>query len=317
WSRFLREANSRRAARRNVHHHYDLSFELYRRFLDADLQYSCAYFETPDVTLEEAQAAKKRHIAAKLVLTPGQRVLDIGCGFGGMALSLAQWAEVEVDGVTLSTEQQAYAAERAAALGLGRSVRFSLTDYRDVEGPFDRIVSVGMFEHVGRPNYETYFRQVARLLQPGGVALIHTIGRSTGPSTTDPFTAKYIFPGGYIPALSEVAPAIERAGLKITDLEVLRFHYALTLRAWRDRFEANREAIAKLYDERFCRMWEYYLIGAEMGFRFGDHVVFQFQIAKPPASAIPLTRRYIAEIETALASPADHKIDKKARVIKA
>jgi len=300
WEKQLRERNERRTARRNVAHHYDLALDLYRRFLDADLQYSCALFETPRATLEEAQAAKKRHLAAKLYLSPGQRVLDIGCGWGGLALTLAAESGVEVDGVTLSSEQLKTATERAAAAGLSSRARFSLTDYRDVVGPYDRIVSVGMFEHVGRPQYLAFFDQVARLLSDDGVALIHTIGRSEGPSTTDPFTAKYIFPGGYIPALSEVMPAVERAGLRVTDIEILRLHYAETLRCWRERFDAHRSRIAELYDERFCRMWEFYLSGAEMGFRYGSHVVFQIQLAKR-TDALPITRDYIAERERAAA----------------
>jgi cyclopropane-fatty-acyl-phospholipid synthase len=299
-ARTLEERNARRQARRNVAHHYDLSLELYRAFLDEDLQYSCAYFERPDMSLEEAQLAKKRHIAAKLALQPGQRVLDIGCGWGGMAISLAAWTGAKVEGVTLSSEQLAAATSRAEALGLGNHVQFSLTDYRDVEGPFDRIVSVGMFEHVGRPNYDAFFAQVARLLTDDGVALIHSIGREDSPSVTDPFTAKYIFPGGYIPALSEVLPAVERAGLWVTDVEILRLHYAETLKAWRERFARSREAMAQLYDERFCRMWEFYLCGAEMGFRYGRHMNFQLQLAKR-RDALPITRDYMAEGEEALA----------------
>jgi cyclopropane-fatty-acyl-phospholipid synthase len=302
WKRTRDEANARAAARSNVAHHYDLSLELYRRFLDEDLQYSCAYFERPDATLEEAQAAKKRHIAAKLLLTPGARVLDIGCGWGGLALSLAQEAGAVVDGVTLSREQLATATKRAEALGLEARARFSLTDYRDVAGPYDRIVSVGMFEHVGRPNFQAYFDQVARLLADDGVAVIHSIGRAEGPSTTDLFTAKYVFPGGYIPALSEVLPAVERAGLRVTDVEILRLHYAETLRCWWERFQAKRNEIAEIYDERFCRMWEFYLAGAEMGFRYGTHMVFQLQLSKS-LTAVPITRDYIGEAEAALAAP--------------
>ena len=305
WSRMMREHNERQSARRNVHHHYDLSVELYRAFLDTDMQYSCAYFEHPDMTLEEAQEAKKRHLAAKLSLAEGQRVLDIGCGWGGMALSLAAWTGVVVDGVTLSTEQLATAQARAKALNLDHQARFTLTDYRDVAGPYERIVSVGMFEHVGRPNYQAFFDQIARLLTDDGVAVIHSIGRAEGPSTTDPFTAKYIFPGGYIPAISEVLPAIERAGLRVTDVEILRYHYADTLKCWLDRFWARREDIAKLYDERFCRMWEYYLAGAEVGFRHGGHMNFQLQLTKR-FDVLPMTRGYIEQAERALADSAGH-----------
>ncbi len=297
------ERNAREGARRNVSHHYDLSVDLYRCFLDDDLQYSCAYFEGEGASLDEAQAAKKRHIAAKLLLRPGLRVLDIGCGWGGMALSLARWGGVRVDGVTLSTEQCETANARAAAAGLAERARFSLTDYRDATGPYDRIVSVGMFEHVGRPNYDEYFAKVAELLTDDGVALIHSIGRSDGPSSTDLFTAKYIFPGGYIPALSEVLPSVERAGLWVTDVEILRLHYARTLRCWYDRFQARRAEVAALYDERFCRMWEYYLAGAEMGFRFGAHMNFQIQLAKR-RDAVPITRDYLDQNEARLASAA-------------
>ena len=299
WSSLVRENNARRDARRNVKHHYDLSVELYSAFLDSDLQYSCAYFERDEMTLEEAQAAKKRHIAAKLALAPGQKVLDIGCGWGGLALSLAEAADVSVRGVTLSDEQLTMARARAATQGLSDRVSFSLTDYRDIDGHFDRIVSVGMFEHVGRPHYQAFFDAIAERLTDDGVALIHSIGRSSGPSTTDRFTAKYIFPGGYIPALSEVLPAAERAGLWVTDLEVLRLHYAKTLHRWYERFQANRAEMAALYDERFCRMWEFYLAGAEMGFRYGDHMNFQIQLAKS-VDALPLTRGYIDQAEQAL-----------------
>ena len=303
WARLVDEHNARNEARAHVHHHYDLSNQLYRAFLDADMQYSCAYFERDDMTLEEAQAAKKRHIAAKLALADGQKVLDIGCGWGGMALTLAQNAGVSVRGVTLSDHQLAVANDRARAAGLADRVGFSLTDYRDVTGPFDRIVSVGMFEHVGRPNYQAYFDTVARLLTDDGVALIHSIGRFTGPSATDPFTAKYIFPGGYIPSLSEVLPAVERAGLLVTDVEILRLHYAKTLRCWFERFQARRAEMVELYDERFCRMWEFYLAGAEMGFRWGDHMNIQLQLAKRN-DALPLTRDYMARAERAMAERA-------------
>ena len=288
----IREANQRVAARRNVAHHYDLSDALYRRFLDADMQYSCAYFANPEMTLEEAQLAKKRHIAAKLLLAPGQRVLDIGCGWGGMAITLVEEAGVLVDGVTLSTEQLSGATQRAEAKGLSDRARFFLTDYRDVAGPYDRIVSVGMFEHVGRPNYQAYFDGVARLLDDNGVALIHSIGRPEGPNVTNAWVAKYIFPGGYIPALSEVFPAIERAGLFVTDVEILRIHYADTLRCWRERFATCRAEVAELYDERFCRMWEFYLGISEMTFRHRGHFVFQLQLSKR-SGTVPVTRDYM------------------------
>jgi cyclopropane-fatty-acyl-phospholipid synthase len=296
------QSNARRAARRNVAHHYDLSVDLYRRFLDPDLQYSCAYFPHPGASLEEAQAAKKRRLAAKLLLQPGQRVLDIGCGWGGLALSLAKAAEVDVHGVTLSTEQLALANARAEAAGLAGRARFTLTDYRDVTGPYDRIVSVGMFEHVGRPNFQAYFDQVAKLLADDGVAVIHSIGRADGPAFTQGWISKYIFPGGYIPALSEVIPCVERAGLIVTDIEILRLHYAETLAAWRERFAAHRAEIAALYDERFCRMWEFYLCISELAFRYRGHFVFQLQLAKR-IDTVPLTRDYIAEAEARLIPP--------------
>lgn len=297
WSKPLRrrlqQANDRAASRRNVAHHYDLSNDLYRRFLDADMQYSCAVFAEPGVTLEAAQAAKKARLAAKLHLRPGDRVLDIGCGWGGLGLELARSHGADVTGVTLSTEQLALARERATAEGLGERARFQLTDYRDVAGPFERIVSVGMFEHVGTPNYRAFFADVARLLTNDGVAVIHSIGRSKGPGATNAFTRKYIFPGGYIPALSEVLPAVEQAGLRVADLEVLQgWNYAETLRCWRERFMAEREWAVATYDERFARMWEFYLASAEMGFRYGQHMVWQLQLVKRP-DALPTTRGYM------------------------
>lgn len=300
--RTVREANARVQSLRNVAHHYDLSHELYRRFLDDDMQYSCAYFQRPDMTLEEAQLAKKRHIAAKLHLKPGQRVLDIGCGWGGMAMTLAEECDVVVDGVTLSVEQLTLAQQRAEARGLSGRARFSLTDYRDVTQTYDRIVSVGMFEHVGRPNYQAFFDGVARLMTDDGVALIHAIGRPE-PGVTNAWVDKYIFPGGYSPSLSEVLPAIERAGLIVTDMEILRLHYAETIRHWRNRFEAARADIAELYDERFCRMFEFYLGIAEQSFRARRQYNWQIQLAKR-VDVLPITRDYIAENERAFAKPA-------------
>ena len=289
--RKLQQVNGRIAARRNVAHHYDISNDLYRRFLDVDMQYSCAYFERPDMTLEEAQVAKKAHIAAKLSLKPGTTVLDIGSGWGGMAMTLAGDHGADVTGVTLSTEQLELARERVAAAGLSDKVRFELTDYRDVTRQFDRIVSVGMLEHVGAPNFRGYFETVKRLLKDDGSALIHSIGRMSGPGLTNAFTHKYIFPGGYIPGLSEIVAAIEDQGLWITDIEILRLHYAETLRHWRMRFLADPE-IPALYDARFRRMWEFYLAGAELGFRYGGHMVFQIQVAKR-VGTLPMTRDYM------------------------
>ncbi len=296
--RWLEQNNDRRAARRNASHHYDLSFDLYRRFLDRDLQYSCAYFFHPDMTLEEAQAAKKAHIAAKLRLKPGMKVLEIGCGWGGLALELARTFDVEVLGISLSKEQVSVANQRAEAAGLNDRVKFQLIDFRDVTGSYDRVVSIAMFEAVGAPNFDRYFRDIRRLLTDDGVALVHSIGRRTPPSTTSPWTRKYIFPGGYIPALSETMASIEKTPFWVTDIEILRLHYAETLRHWRLRFWAEREAIAKVYDERFCRMWEYYLAGAEMAFRYGDQMIFQIQLAKQ-RTALPITRDYMVEDERA------------------
>jgi cyclopropane-fatty-acyl-phospholipid synthase len=302
--RRIQQVNDRRAARRNVAHHYDLSYDLYSRFLDADMQYSCAYFATPDATLEAAQAAKTAHIVAKLALPDRGRVLDLGCGWGGLALMMARAAPgMEVHGVTLSTEQLAVAERRAQALGLHHRVGFELKDYRDLQGPYQRIASVGMFEHVGRPNFQAFFDTTARLLSDDGVMLLHAIGRSTRPGITQPFVAKYIFPGGYVPALSEVLPAIERAGLWVTDVEILRLHYAETLKAWRQRFHAQWREIAELYDERFCRMWNAYLVFSEAGFRFFGMMNFQIQLTRR-IDALPITRDYMASEEAKLAQVA-------------
>ena len=285
-------------ARRNVAHHYDLSDQLYELFLDRDRQYSCAYFSSPGDDLDTAQRNKKRHIASKLLLAPGQKVLDIGSGWGGLALYLAQECDVEVTGLTLSEEQHKVATRRAAQAGLADRVRFHLRDYREETGRYDRIVSVGMFEHVGLNQYPTFFRTLSRLLEPDGVALLHSIGRKDGPGTTNPWLRKYIFPGGYSPALSEVVPEVERARLWITDIEILRLHYAETLRAWRGRFEQNRDRVRALYDERFCRMWEMYLVGAELAFRRDGHLNFQMQLAKA-VDTVPLTRDYMVGWEQA------------------
>jgi cyclopropane-fatty-acyl-phospholipid synthase len=300
--RRVQQVNERARALRNVSHHYDLSYDLYRRFLDEDMQYSCAYYARPDMTLEEAQEAKKAHLAAKLNLKPGSRVLDIGCGWGGLGLTLAETEpQSSVVGVTLSKEQLAVAVRRIDERGLAGRVDFQLRDYRDVEGPFDRIVSVGMFEHVGVPHYQEFFDNVARLLADDGVMVLHSIGRKDGPSVTNPFINKYIFPGGYAPALSEVLPCIERAGLWVTDIEILRLHYAETLKAWRERFLAHGEAVAGLYDEKFRRLWDYYLASSEMSFRHLGHMNFQIQLAKR-VDALPLTRDYIGEAERRLAA---------------
>lgn len=283
-------------SKRNVAHHYDLDGRLYDLFLDDDRQYSCAYFESPEDGLDQAQLAKKRHLAAKLALRPGQRVLDIGSGWGGLALYLARIADVSVKGITLSEEQLRHARGRAA--GESR-VAFELMDYRALDERFDRIVSVGMFEHVGLKSYGEFFSTLARLLMPDGVAVLHYIGRSTPPYQTNPWVLKYIFPGGYMPALSEVLPVIEREGLVVTDIEVLRLHYAETLRHWSQRFLANRDKAVALYDERFARMWEYYLAAAETAFRHQGLVIHQIQMVRSQ-EALPLTRDYIGAEEDRL-----------------
>ncbi len=294
----LQQANSGERARRNVVAHYDLSDVLYFNFLDSDKQYSCAYFETPEISLEEAQEAKKAHIAAKLLLRPGQRVLDIGCGWGGLALTLARVGQGQVTGITLSAEQLAVARRRAEIAELDHRVGFALEDYRALRGQFDRIVSVGMFEHVGTPYYQAFFDKIARLLTEDGVAVIHSIGRMDGPGVTSAWIRKYIFPGGYVPALSEVLPAVERAGLWVTDIEILRLHYAETLRHWRERFTANLDVIRTKYGDRFCRMWLFYLTASEMSFRHDGLMVFQLQLARS-VDAVPLTRDYITAREPA------------------
>jgi cyclopropane-fatty-acyl-phospholipid synthase len=303
WMRFLvrhaRQFNPRSRARNNVAHHYDLDGRLYSLFLDADRQYSCAYFETPDTNLDDAQLAKGRHLAAKLLIRPGDRVLDIGSGWGGLGLYLAEMTGADVTGITLSTEQLQVSNARAAEKKLSHSARFLLQDYRDVTGPFDRIVSVGMFEHVGVDFYQTFFERCAELLADDGVMLLHSIGRSTGPDVTSPWITRYIFPGGYIPALSEVFPAIESAGLLVCDTEILRLHYAETLKAWRERFMARWEEAVQLYDERFARMWQFYLAAAEMSFRKQNLMNLQIQLTKRQG-VVPMTRDYIAREEARL-----------------
>ena len=295
--RHISQFNPRSRSKDNVARHYDLDGRLYSLFLDADKQYSCAYFETPDATLDDAQLAKKRHLAAKLLIERGHRVLDLGCGWGGLSLYLAEMTGARVTGITLSSEQLQVANARAAEKNL--TAKFFIEDYRDVTGPFDRIVSVGMFEHVGVDFYETYFRRCAELLTDDGVMLLHSIGRSEGPDATNPWITKYIFPGGYIPALSEVMPAIERAGLLVCDTEILRLHYAETLKAWRLRFMARREEAVQLYDERFARMWEFYLACSEMSFRKQNMMNFQIQLTKRQG-VVPMTRDYIGREEAKL-----------------
>jgi len=304
--RRLEQFNYRRRSRRNVARHYDLEGRLYSMFLDSDRQYSCAYFEHSDQSLDDAQLAKKRHLAAKLLVKPGARVLDIGSGWGGLACYLAEICGAQVEGVTLSHEQLAFSRASVEDAGLISRVRFELADYRDLARSYDRIVSVGMFEHVGVGFYEEYFRKCAAMLHDDGVLLVHSIGRSDGPGITNPWLAKYIFPGGYIPALSEVLPAIERAGLLITDIEILRCHYADTLKAWRERFLARREEIKGLYGERFCRMWELYLASSEMAFREEGMMVFQIQMTKRQG-VVPITRDYVAKEEAILRAAEQHR----------
>jgi len=301
FARRFQQLNRRERSRRNVAHHYDLDGRLYALFLDADRQYSCAFFESPDQSLDDAQLAKKRHLAAKLLVKRGHQVLDIGSGWGGLALYLAEICGAHVTGVTLSSEQLAVSKARAEERGIASSAAFRLQDYREIGETFDRIVSVGMFEHVGVGNYDTFFRTCASRLADDGVLLLHSIGRPEPPGITNPWIAKYIFPGGYIPALSEVLPAIERAGLLVTDIEILRLHYAETLKAWRQRFLVHREDAERLYDARFVRMWEFYLAASEMAFRHQNMMVFQIQATKRQG-VVPITRDYIAQAETRLRS---------------
>lgn len=298
WLRRLQQFNPVGRAQRNAAHHYNIDGAIYDLFLDPDKQYSCGYFQ-PGADLAEAQHAKKVHLASKLALGPGQRVLDIGCGWGGMALWMAATTGCQVKGVTLSSEQLAVAQARARKQGLQSAVEFALEDYRQVAGTFDRIVSVGMFEHVGVNHYATFFRHVRDLLNPDGAAVLHSIGRSDGPGFTNPFIAKYIFPGGYFPSLSEVLPAIERSGLIVSDVEILRLHYAETLKAWRERFMASRDLAAARMGEAFCRMWEFYLAGSEAAFRYQGLIVFQIQLIKR-IDALPITRDYMTQAEQRL-----------------
>jgi cyclopropane-fatty-acyl-phospholipid synthase len=286
-------------AKENVAHHYDLSGALYDLFLDRDRQYSCAYFEGPEASLDDAQLAKKRHLAAKLMIKPGMKVLDIGSGWGGLGLYLAETCGAEVTGVTLSEEQHKLSNERAEQRGIADRVKFHLKDYRHLDQRFDRIVSVGMFEHVGVGHFPEYFGKIRTLLADDGAAVVHSINRSDGPGATSAWVKKYIFPGGYIPALSEVVPQIEGAGLYITDIEILRLHYAETLREWAHRFADHRDRAKDIYDERFCRMWEFYLAASECAFRFGGMNNFQIQFCRNQ-HALPLTRNYMIKEEERL-----------------
>jgi cyclopropane-fatty-acyl-phospholipid synthase len=295
WKALFRR-NPAKASRRNVAHHYDIGNDLYRLFLDKDLQYSCAYFTDPANSLEQAQSDKKAHIAAKLYLKPGQRVLDIGCGWGGMALCLNRIADVDVLGVTLSEEQLKVARQRAEEAGVSDRVTFELVDYRSVEGRFDRIVSIGMFEHVGAAHYDEFFAKCRSLLTDDGVMLLHTIGKFGKASTPDPFTDKYIFPGYHLPSLSQMSAASEKARLIASDVETLRLHYAYTLSAWLERTEAAKDKIVAMYDERFFRMWQFYLAGGIVGFESGTMCNYQIQYIRD-RNAVPITRDYMAEAE--------------------
>lgn len=303
----LYELNPVSRARKNAAHHYDLSDEFFDMFLDSRRQYSCAYFMSPDDDIETAQEQKLRHIAAKLLLEPGMTVLDIGCGWGGLAMYLAERTGVKVTGITLSQEQLKVAQDRARRAGLADRVEFRLQDYREVPEQFDRIISVGMFEHVGTNHYRTFFRKVRECLKPDGVAVLHSIGRADGPGVTNAWMRKYIFPGGYSPALSEVMPVIEREQLFATDIEILRLHYADTLKRWLERFAERRDEVREIYDERFCRMWEFYLAASQAVFRHGGHVVFQVQMSRQ-VNAVPMTRDYIQDWERSPKS--DGKLDK-------
>jgi cyclopropane-fatty-acyl-phospholipid synthase len=310
-TRRFTQLNSPLRARANIRHHYDLSAALYDLFLDSDRQYSCAYFRNDAMDLEQAQQAKKEHLAAKLRLTaPGLSVLDMGSGWGGLGLFFARRFDADVTGITLSREQHDFSSRRVQPKEKHK-VRFLLQDFRTLDDSFDRIVSVGMFEHVGVPNYDVYFERCARLLRKDGIMVLHAIGRADVPSWTNPFIARYIFPGGYIPSLSEVMPAIERSGLYVTDVEILRLHYAQTLRCWRDRFLARREEAVALYGETFARMWEYYLASSEAAFRWQRHMVFQIQLTHDQA-ALPLTRDYIGDAERRIATQAQSPAHRRA-----
>ena len=292
----FQQANPIGKARENVAHHYDLGNDFYRLFLDEGMQYSCAYFLDDAETLETAQHNKLRLIASKLNLKPGLSILDIGSGWGDMAIYLASMEDVTVTGVTLSREQYALANEKAQRAGLSDRVRFELRDYREVGDRYDRIVSVGMFEHVGVGHYPEFFTKINALLNDDGVMLLHSIGHMSPPGTASPWLRKYIFPGAYSPALSEVFPVVEQASLWVTDLEILRLHYAKTLHHWWKRFEANRDKVAAMYDERFCRMWEFYLVSAEMMFRTGSQLVFHMQLARK-RDAVPIVRDYVTDLQ--------------------
>ena len=290
--RYLTNFNFIKKSKINVSHHYDLSDELYDLFLDPKKQYSCAYFKNENDTLEEAQNNKIQHIIKKLNIQPNQKILDIGCGWGSLAIDIAKSTNCEVTGITLSENQLTHCIKKVKELNLENKVTFKLMDYRELEEKFDRIVSIGMFEHVGRKFYNKFFRQIEKLLTDTGVSLIHTIGSVNPPRDPHPWVTKYIFPGGYTPSLSEVTTPIEKAGLIVSDIEVLKLHYSHTLRHWKENCIKNKEQIIKMFDERFFRMWEFYLAGCEIAFKWGDQVVYQFQLTKSYTST-PMTRDYI------------------------
>ena len=290
--RHLTQFNKGIQSKKNVSHHYDISEKLYDLFLDSNRQYSCAYFKNENDTLEEAQSNKIDHIIKKLNIKPNQKVLDIGSGWGTLAINIAQKTKASVTGITLSENQLEYSKNKAKELNLENQIEFKLIDYREINEKFDRIVSVGMFEHVGRKFYKSYFNTVSNLLNDKGVSLIHTIGSSNPPRDPQPWITKYIFPGGYTPSLSEIARPIEDSGLIISDIEVLRMHYSHTLRHWKERFLSKKETVLEMFDEKFYRMWEFYLASCEMAFKWGDQVVFQLQLTKDNISA-PNTRDYI------------------------
>ena len=290
--RYLTNFNFIKKSKMNVAHHYDLSDDLYDLFLDSKRQYSCAYFKDENDSLETAQNNKIQHIIKKLNIKPNQKILDIGCGWGSLAIDIAKSINCEVTGITLSKNQFDYCVKRAKELNMENQVVFKLIDYRELNEKFDRIVSVGMFEHVGRKFYKRFFRQIEKLLNNDGVSLIHTIGSVNPPGNPHPWITKYIFPGGYTPSLSEVTTPIEKAGLVVSDIEVLKLHYSHTLRLWKENCIKNREKIIEMFDERFFRMWEFYLTGCEIAFKWGDQVVYQLQLTKSYTST-PITRDYI------------------------
>ena len=290
--RYLTNFNFIKKSKMNVSHHYDISDDLYDLFLDRKRQYSCAYFKNDDDSLEMAQNNKIQHIIKKLNIKPNQKILDIGCGWGSLAIDIAKSAQCEVTGITLSENQFNYCIKKAKELNLENQLTFKLMDYRELNDKFDRIVSVGMFEHVGRKFYNKFFKQIDKLLDKDGVSLIHTIGSVNPPRDPHPWITKYIFPGGYTPSLSEVTTPIEKAGLIVSDIEVLKLHYAHTLRHWKENCIKNKEKIINMFDEKFFRMWEFYLAGCEMAFKWGDQVVYQFQLTKNYTST-PVTRDYI------------------------